>query len=437
MPQERIDELVAVNLLAPIRLTRAIVPGMVERGRGRIVNVGSIASHVPVRGESAYTATKSGLAGFGESLRSELAGTGVGVTLVSPGVVRTRFFERRGTPYRRSSPRPIPAGRVGWEIVRAVERERDDVFVPGWLVDPGPPARGVARALPAAGRPLRVALPARFRNRPIRSIWLGCPPRSPSARSSPHRLRPGARCIVAAGAPLVFLALHVAMLLHTLDASRTQELAEHTYLDPYVQTLIGVLGTDLLTFAGLRGGGRDAGPSRLPVLLWVLPTLIGVFGYAIGAPHIPQPIGSGWSIYESAPHWYSNAWLGSAIDVALCLAVALPFLSRPRRPSRGRPAAVDVLALLAVAVVVAITLRTTQIVNNYLPATAVLASVCVYAFLARTSRPWPLGPAARRPRHRRDARHGPVEFPAAARGAAGRPRSPNRSSHRWRRPCRC
>jgi short-subunit dehydrogenase len=136
MPQERIDELVAVNFLAPMRLTRAVLPGMVERGRGRIVNVGSIASHVPVRGESAYTATKSGLAGFGESLRSELAGTGVGVTLVAPGVVRTRFFDRRGAPYRRSSPRPIPAGRVGWEIVQAVERERDDVFVPGWLVIP-------------------------------------------------------------------------------------------------------------------------------------------------------------------------------------------------------------------------------------------------------------------------------------------------------------
>lgn len=136
MPQERIDELVAVNLTAPIRLARAVLPGMVERGHGRIVNIGSIASHVPVRGESAYTATKSALAGFGESLRSELAGTGIGVTLVSPGVVRTRFFDRRGTPYLRSSPRPIPAGRVGWEIVHAVERGRDDVFVPSWLVIP-------------------------------------------------------------------------------------------------------------------------------------------------------------------------------------------------------------------------------------------------------------------------------------------------------------
>jgi short-subunit dehydrogenase len=136
MPSERIDELVALNLVAPMRLTRAVLPTMIERGRGRVVNVGSIASNVPVRGEAAYAATKWGLAGFGESLRSELAGTGVGVTLVSPGVVRTGFFERRGAPYRRSSPRLMPAGRVADAIVRAVEREQDDVFIPRWLEFP-------------------------------------------------------------------------------------------------------------------------------------------------------------------------------------------------------------------------------------------------------------------------------------------------------------
>jgi short-subunit dehydrogenase len=136
MPPERVDELTAINLTAPIKLTRAVLPGMLERRRGRVVTVGSIASHVPVRGEAAYAATKWGVAGFGESLRSELAGTGVGVTLVSPGVVRTAFFDRRSAPYRRSSPRPIPSRQVGEAIVRAVERERDDVFVPSWLVIP-------------------------------------------------------------------------------------------------------------------------------------------------------------------------------------------------------------------------------------------------------------------------------------------------------------
>jgi short-subunit dehydrogenase len=136
MPPDRADELIAVNLAAPLHLTRELVPGMVARGHGRIVNVGSIASHVPVRGEAAYAATKWGLAGFTESLRSELAGTGVGVTFVSPGVVRTAFFERRGAPYRRTAPRPIDPRQVGMAIVRAVEREQNDVFVPAWMALP-------------------------------------------------------------------------------------------------------------------------------------------------------------------------------------------------------------------------------------------------------------------------------------------------------------
>jgi short-subunit dehydrogenase len=146
MPPDRADELIALNLSAPIQLTRALLSGMLERGRGRVVNVGSIASHVPVRGEAAYAATKWGLAGFTESLRSELAGSGVGVTFVSPGVVRTAFFERRGAPYRRSSPRPIDARQVGMAVIRAVERDQDDVFVPGWMAFPAR-LRGVAPRL--------------------------------------------------------------------------------------------------------------------------------------------------------------------------------------------------------------------------------------------------------------------------------------------------
>jgi short-subunit dehydrogenase len=136
MPAGRAAELISVNLAAPMQLTRALLPAMTARGQGRIVNVGSIASHVPVRGEAAYAATKWGLAGFTESLRAELAGSGVGVTFVSPGVVRTAFFERRGAPYRRPSPRPIDPRQVGMAIVRAVEREQNDVFVPGWLAFP-------------------------------------------------------------------------------------------------------------------------------------------------------------------------------------------------------------------------------------------------------------------------------------------------------------
>jgi short-subunit dehydrogenase len=128
-----VERLVAVNLVAPVLLARALVPGMVERGRGRVVNVASIAGFVGPREEAVYAATKGGLVAFGEALRYELRGTGVGVTLVAPGVVATEFFDRRGTPYRRAWPRPIPPERVADAIADAVERERDEVFVPAWM----------------------------------------------------------------------------------------------------------------------------------------------------------------------------------------------------------------------------------------------------------------------------------------------------------------
>ena len=143
-----VERLVAVNLVAPIALARAFVPAMVSAGHGHIVNVASIAGYVGPREEAVYAATKGGLIAFSESLRYELRGTGVGVTLVSPGAIATEFFERRGTPYARSWPRPIPAARVAEAIADAIEQGRDEVFVPRWL-------SGVAR--------LRGAAPGLFR----------------------------------------------------------------------------------------------------------------------------------------------------------------------------------------------------------------------------------------------------------------------------------
>lgn len=128
-----VERLVAVNLVAPILLTRALLPGMLERGRGHIVNVASIAGFVAPRDEAVYAATKAGLVAFSESLRYELRGSGVGVTLVAPGVVATPFFERRARPYARSWPRPISAERVADVIARAIEDEKDEVFVPRWM----------------------------------------------------------------------------------------------------------------------------------------------------------------------------------------------------------------------------------------------------------------------------------------------------------------
>jgi short-subunit dehydrogenase len=85
---EEIDRTLDINLRAPIQLSRALTPSMVERGAGHVVLISSLAGKIPSPDSSIYCATKFGLRGFGYSLNIELRGTGVGVTTVFPGFIR-------------------------------------------------------------------------------------------------------------------------------------------------------------------------------------------------------------------------------------------------------------------------------------------------------------------------------------------------------------
>ena len=97
MAVDAIRRLIEVDLLAAIELTRVLLPGMVERKRGAICFVTSIAGRTGSAGEAVYSATKAGLDAFAESLRAETAGSGVNISVVVPGVVDTGFFETRGS----------------------------------------------------------------------------------------------------------------------------------------------------------------------------------------------------------------------------------------------------------------------------------------------------------------------------------------------------
>jgi len=142
--------LVALNLMAPVRLSRAALPAMLQRRRGHIVLVGSIAGRVGVPGEAVYAASKAGLAAFADSLRAELDGSGVGVSLITPGAVDTAFFARRGRGYGRRLPRLISPERVADAVLRCVEDARAERTVPRWLAVPARlhgAAPGVYRSL--------------------------------------------------------------------------------------------------------------------------------------------------------------------------------------------------------------------------------------------------------------------------------------------------
>jgi short-subunit dehydrogenase len=133
MTAEQAAGLIAVDLTAPVQLTRMLVPGMIARGRGHVVFVSSIAGATGVRGEAVYSAAKAGLGCFAESLADELSGRGVGVSVIVPGVIDTPFFEHRGRPYDRRRPAPLPPERVARALVTAVERDQRVAFVPRWM----------------------------------------------------------------------------------------------------------------------------------------------------------------------------------------------------------------------------------------------------------------------------------------------------------------
>ncbi|MGB8962545.1 MAG: SDR family NAD(P)-dependent oxidoreductase [Pseudonocardiaceae bacterium] len=132
MTPPEIDVLVALNLSAPMQLTRAALPGMRQRERGHLVFVSSIAA-VGVDGEAVYAATKAGLRAFAASVRHEVTGQGIGVTTLLPGAVRTPFFDHRGLPYDRRFPRPLAPATVAAALLHAVERGESEVFAPRWL----------------------------------------------------------------------------------------------------------------------------------------------------------------------------------------------------------------------------------------------------------------------------------------------------------------
>jgi uncharacterized protein len=94
LPIDRELEEIRLNVKAPVDLTGRLVPGMVARGHGVVMNVASVAGFAPMPYTATYAATKAFLLSFSEALAVELSGTGVHVVCVCPGSTRTEFQER-------------------------------------------------------------------------------------------------------------------------------------------------------------------------------------------------------------------------------------------------------------------------------------------------------------------------------------------------------
>ena len=122
-----VESVMAINYFGPVRLTLALLPGMVERGSGHIVNVSSMGAHMIAFGTGAYAASKGALELFTEALYLDLAGTGVHAHLVVPGTTKTEFSqEREGNdpPFPSDPATTASPDEVADAIVRALDDDR-------------------------------------------------------------------------------------------------------------------------------------------------------------------------------------------------------------------------------------------------------------------------------------------------------------------------
>ena len=111
-PPEMWDKLIAVNLMGAMRLCRAVLPPMIEAGKGKIVNIASDAGRVGSMGETVYSAAKGGLIAFTKSLAREMARHRINVNCVCPGPTDTPLLQAQPERMREALIRAIPFRRV-------------------------------------------------------------------------------------------------------------------------------------------------------------------------------------------------------------------------------------------------------------------------------------------------------------------------------------
>jgi short-subunit dehydrogenase len=165
LPPDDLKRLFQVNVFGPVRIAQLAIPGMRERGYGRIVMVGSMLASFPLSYRSSYVAAKAALKGFSNAARHELSPFGVWTTTVEPGSINTGISQRRtkhiaaDSPHRRdfetmlmaldrNERSGVSADRVAEVIVRAVETKRPrQMYAVG---SNAPIVFALRRALPAA-----------------------------------------------------------------------------------------------------------------------------------------------------------------------------------------------------------------------------------------------------------------------------------------------
>ena len=128
---DRVLNMIRLNISATAELTHRLLPGMLERGHGAILNVSSLSAFQPVAYMGAYAASKAFVLHFSEALHCELKERGITVTAVCPGVTRTAFFDIAGAPGWLQKHAALDVDFVVKQSLKALARRRQ-CYVPGW-----------------------------------------------------------------------------------------------------------------------------------------------------------------------------------------------------------------------------------------------------------------------------------------------------------------
>ncbi len=161
------DAIFQLNVIAPMRLTHLLLRGMLERGRGHIVNISSIAGRVGFPYTEAYAAAKDGLMGFTRVLRNDYRSRGVSASVVVLGAIRDAGQGQR-TADQLGMKMPVmgtsPAKAVGKAVVAAIEKDRAEIVV---MPGPGRLIKALMDLLPSMGPAMNQATGA---NTTMRSV---------------------------------------------------------------------------------------------------------------------------------------------------------------------------------------------------------------------------------------------------------------------------
>lgn len=131
-----VESLMRINYLSPVRLTMALLPGMRARGRGAIVNLGSVAARLSPPGEAAYSATKAALTAFAEGLAVELWDSPVSVHVLHPAIIDTELFTLPDNDESYADDiEALPTSAVVDAVVEQLAAGTFEAYVPDWFAD--------------------------------------------------------------------------------------------------------------------------------------------------------------------------------------------------------------------------------------------------------------------------------------------------------------